>query len=171
MNGSRRPRFPFVGALLCAACLAAAAWTWMMYSYCWNVSLKDVANDPIVLLKRQLGRYERVEGVCLGRWSRANCGGLLVADHVDPTVAYEIVIKGEGMPAVATGDRLVFTGRMDPFVTVDDPLCGTMDISGSRFTGASIAGLVVGAMGVFVFAVALRHWFEERRRFREEPMA
>ncbi len=30
------------------------------------------------------------------------------------------------------------------------------------------AGLVVGAMGVFVFAVALRHWLRERRRFREE---
>ena len=34
--------------------------------------------------------------------------------------------------------------------------------AGSRFTGASIAGLVVGAMGVFVFTVALRHWLRER---------
>ena len=34
----------------------------------------------------------------------------------------------------------------------------------SRFTGASIAGLVVGAMGVFVFTAALRHWLNERRR-------
>ncbi len=25
----------------------------------------------------------------------------------------------------------------------------------------------VGAMGVLVFSVALRHWLEERRRFRE----
>jgi hypothetical protein len=37
----------------------------------------------------------------------------------------------------------------------------------SRFTGASIAGLVVGAMGVFVFTVALRHWLGERRTARE----
>ncbi len=36
-----------------------------------------------------------------------------------------------------------------------------------RFHVASIAGLVVGAMGVFVFSVALRHWLWERRRFRE----
>jgi len=28
--------------------------------------------------------------------------------------------------------------------------------------------LVVGAMGVFVFTVALRHWLGERRKFREE---
>jgi hypothetical protein len=41
----------------------------------------------------------------------------------------------------------------------------------SRFTGASVAGLVVGAMGAFVFAVALRHWLGERRRFREAARA
>jgi len=34
-------------------------------------------------------------------------------------------------------------------------------------TGASIAGLVVGAMGVFVFTVALRHWLKERRTVME----
>ncbi len=39
-----------------------------------------------------------------------------------------------------------------------------VDTTASRFTGASIAGLVVGAMGVFVFAVALRHWLGERRQ-------
>ncbi len=43
-----------------------------------------------------------------------------------------------------------------------------IDTSASRFHGASIAGLVVGAMGVFVFTVALRHWRWERRRLREE---
>jgi hypothetical protein len=32
-----------------------------------------------------------------------------------------------------------------------------------RFHPASIAGLVVGAMGVFMFSVALRHWLRERR--------
>jgi len=31
---------------------------------------------------------------------------------------------------------------------------------------ASIAGLVVGAMGVFVFTVALRHWLNQRGAFR-----
>ena len=46
-----------------------------------------------------------------------------------------------------------------------------LDTTASRFTGASIAGLVVGAMGVFVFNVALRHWLGQRRRFREEARA
>jgi hypothetical protein len=37
-----------------------------------------------------------------------------------------------------------------------------------RLVPECIAGLVVGAMGMFVFTVALRHWLRERRRFREE---
>jgi hypothetical protein len=47
--------------------------------------------------------------------------------------------------------------------------------AGGRFTGASVAGLVVGATGVFVFvfvfAVALRHWLRDRSKFREEARA
>jgi hypothetical protein len=46
-----------------------------------------------------------------------------------------------------------------------------VDTTASRWHGASIAGLVVGAMGVFVFTVALRHWLGERRRFREDARA
>ena len=42
-----------------------------------------------------------------------------------------------------------------------------VDPYASRFTPESISGLVVGAMGVFVFSVALGHWLSERLRFRE----
>ncbi len=42
-----------------------------------------------------------------------------------------------------------------------------VDVEAGRLHGASIAGLVVGAMGVFVFTVALRHWLKERRAFGE----
>jgi hypothetical protein len=33
----------------------------------------------------------------------------------------------------------------------------------TRFTGESIAGLVVGAMGVFIFGLYLRRWVRERK--------
>jgi len=46
-----------------------------------------------------------------------------------------------------------------------------IDATASRFHGATIAGLVVGAMGVFVLTVALRHWLGERRRCRQEARA
>jgi hypothetical protein len=43
-----------------------------------------------------------------------------------------------------------------------------LDPDARRLAGPSIAGLVVGAKGLFVFAVALRHWLSERRAFRVE---
>ena len=40
----------------------------------------------------------------------------------------------------------------------------------SRFHPASIAGLVVGAWGIFIFAAAFLHW-RRRRRLHEEQDA
>jgi len=56
-------------------------------------------------------------------------------------------------------------------IHLDENVHITIVTTASRFTGASIAGLVVGAMGVFVFTVALRHWLGERRKFEEEARA
>ncbi len=62
------------------------------------------------------------------------------------------------------GKVTVFEGRVVP-VTIG--IGCHIDATASRFHGASIAGLIVGAMGVFVFTVALRHWVGERRKFLE----
>jgi hypothetical protein len=43
---ARPPRFPYVAALLCAACIGAAAWTWMRYSYCWTIAIDDLYVMP-----------------------------------------------------------------------------------------------------------------------------
>lgn len=72
------------------------------------------------------------------------------------------------------GTQALFRGRVS--VSESYPVAQwsnlvIVDTTASRFTGASIAGLVVGAMGVFVFTVALRHWLRERRSFREEARA
>ncbi len=37
-NAAKPPRFPYVGALLCAACVGTAGCLWMRYSYAWDVS-------------------------------------------------------------------------------------------------------------------------------------
>jgi hypothetical protein len=61
---------------------------------------------------------------------------------------------------VPVGEKVSLAGR----VVFDAPtgyVC--VDATASRLHGASVAGLVVGAMGVFVFSVALRHWLRERR--------
>jgi len=39
----------------------------------------------------------------------------------------------------------------------------------SRFTSASIAGLAVGAMGIFIFGLYLRRWLRERTALASEP--
>ncbi len=36
------PLFPYVAAALFAACVVAAVWTWMRYSYCWDVPVDEV---------------------------------------------------------------------------------------------------------------------------------
>ena len=44
-----------------------------------------------------------------------------------------------------------------------------VDTTASRFHGASIAGLVVGAMGCFIFGLYLRRWLRERKALASEP--
>jgi hypothetical protein len=44
-----------------------------------------------------------------------------------------------------------------------------VDTAASRFTGASIAGLVVGAMGVFIFGLYLRAWLRDRKALASQP--
>ena len=38
-----------------------------------------------------------------------------------------------------------------------------LDTTASRFHPASVAGLVVGAMGCFIFGLYLRGWLRERK--------
>jgi hypothetical protein len=44
-----------------------------------------------------------------------------------------------------------------------EPWIQTMSVGGSRFHPASVAGLVVGAMGCFIFGLYLRRWLRERK--------
>jgi len=60
------------------------------------------------------------------------------------------------------GTDAVFTGRVRHGSVGGSPECA-VDTTASRFHPASIGGLVVGAMGVFVFAVYMREWLRARR--------
>ncbi|MHC4199476.1 MAG: hypothetical protein ACYSU0_05750 [Planctomycetota bacterium] len=175
---ARPPRLPYVAALLCDACILAAAWTWMTYSYCWEVKprhfwttedmsahyedMPDIMPRPSIQERMGLrlwpddsyiGSYVRVRGHRLfGETSAFLCE----ADHP------ELAVRVNNGDEWVAPPPLVATGRAELWVPIP-----VVDIAASRFHGASIAGLVVGAMGVFVFSVALRHWLVERRRFRE----
>ena len=173
------PRFPYVAALLCVACLGAAAWTWMRYSYCWDVTLLDTMGEhPRSVAGPLDGRYALIRGrvrrVVSGvpRTTRgpdslypvktvAHLPWILDLDSLHGTIS--VRVRAPYKRRFERGSELVLLGRLRQ---TGGSL--SLDKTASRFHGASVAGLVVGAMGVFVFTVALRHWLGERRKFREE---
>jgi hypothetical protein len=167
------PPFPYVAVALFAGCVVAAVWMWMRYSYAWDVQPKDVClfdESGVNLPNRYMGRYVRLKGVFADELPPSVFPGPVV-DHLvrDPSnKAAEVSVCSGGAEAPAPGTRVLVCGRVvPPFLGIDLIINSTR----SRWHGASIAGLVVGAMGVFVFTVALRHWMRERRRFREDARA
>ncbi|MHC4503898.1 MAG: hypothetical protein ACYTFI_11385 [Planctomycetota bacterium] len=82
--------------------------------------------------------------------------------------AVGVILLGEGnVPAVGEDAKCEYRGRLYPAYAEDKDIYLGLDMRRSRLHPASIAGLVVGAMGVFVFGAALRHWLGERRRFAD----
>ncbi len=163
------PRFPYVAALLCAACIGAAAWTWMRYSYCWDITewttqqhKGEKGGWPDQAYASLTGRVEYIRdyrdpegfGVITLMWT---CETGSNGDDIkvkDPTVFHL------GQTASVRGRAHLGYSEQD-----GEAYLYWLDTYASRLHGASIAGLVVGAMGVFVFTVALRHWLNQRRAF------
>ncbi len=162
------PRFPYVAALLCAACLGAAVWTWMRFSYCWDIVPRDMHCPGKVKTHPLLGRFVRLRGIL-----HSTKGEYASVGDVDPEpgAMHTEVLFARDM-ASQRGEQVTAKARVrintycdGDFQLVEYVL---VDATASRLHGASIAGLVVGAMGLFVFPVALRHWLGERRTFREK---
>jgi hypothetical protein len=169
------PRFPYVAALLCAACLGAAGWTWASYSYAWDVAPREFwhgtppsrrtflrlepVEPPARARMSLVGTYVRVRGTYRELWLGNELDHVQDPDDADAFVRVRMPEDHE----VGEGETIVLTGRVSRGPHEADELSMQVDVGASRFTGASVAGLVVGAMGVFVFTVALRHWLRERR--------
>ena len=181
------PRFPYVGALLCAACLGAAVWTWMTYSYVLEVTPEDIvaaggARDGRYVRLRTKEVQETVHGVPPRKVEDLHYFYI----HRKSGGRFQLYVRAPAVLRPFPGDQfqqclahpvrdetgeLVFVGRVRVSFFRGKLWSVKVDTTASRFHGASVGGLVVGAMGVFVFAVALRHWLGERRRFREEARA
>ncbi len=168
------PRFPYVAALLCAACVGAAAWTWMRFSYCWEVTPIDLHSPPVPFRAKYtdhpyFGSFVRLRGTADGWCVQEGTGGAFHWIALVPGKTGRCRVRLAADVPMAQGDEIDVVGRVilvHAGTCTDDnkiltPLC--VEPTASRFHPASIAGLVVGAMGVFVFSVALRHWLKERR--------
>ena len=131
-------RFPWVQLVFCAACLVMAAWTWMRYSYAWEVTEADFAG---------VTEHNADKHPFVGRY-----------------VAYRSA-RGGGLPETMTGRvnlREIEPEDDELAPSPDARFCLVTTLPASRFHPASIAGLVVGVMGVFIFGLYLRRWLRER---------
>ncbi|MHC5056349.1 MAG: hypothetical protein ACYTKD_16745 [Planctomycetota bacterium] len=74
------------------------------------------------------------------------------------------LVEWQSDSALAVGQSVSLRGRVDLMMFESVPrgflFC---DTTRSRWTGASVAGLVVGAMGVVIFTLHLRRWLSVRR--------
>jgi hypothetical protein len=159
---NRAPRFPYVGLLLCLGCVGMAAYLWMRYSWAWEVT-------GVPPSQWRLGQYV----LCL-------CSAPRPSPYGADLEVYEGEARPEGLFVPPYWCNIVDDGN-----TVLGRVIGwgnrwaegdergtvlslaALDTTASRWHPASIAGLVVGAMGVFVFGTALRQWRRERRAYGE----
>jgi hypothetical protein len=176
--------FPWIQLVFCLACLSMAAWTWMRYSYVWDLSASYI--------------HDRTELIYNGEWPAGACVRV-EAEWSDRGAWRALVLAGSGsadVPVDATGTADIHgiaTARWGR-VGVDyiqDPgglpigyeharhvltpegygrfVWPCVTVGAGRFTGESVAGLVVGAMGVFIFGLYLRRWLVERKALASEP--
>jgi hypothetical protein len=142
-------------------------WTWCRYSYCWELSEEmftaQLSRDEFDQHYRN--RYMEATGVLGGPWPTMDAGSakelhsLLTISHY-----HTIEVQGRGeLPQTHSTVDGTWRGRLILEGHSLVPLRMYFDIGASRWTGASVAGLVVGAMGVFVFALHLRRWLRVRR--------
>ncbi|MHC4248869.1 MAG: hypothetical protein ACYS9X_07050 [Planctomycetota bacterium] len=178
------PRFPWGPALLAAASVVLAAWLWMRYSYAWAVTPSRLRREAGFASSRKQSwdrAYARLEGargiylefrprvdvarIRVGELVREETNGKTVTwsaftwslPHIDHAVA--VTIPRRDMPEPFRRDE--WTGRVEaPSSSSSVP---GLDATAGRLTPESVAGLVVGAWGTFVFAMYLRRWLASRR--------
>ena len=152
-------RFPYVAALLCAACAGAAGW--LCVEQCLRTDIDSVVSPPSWRLT--IGRYVRIKGVVKRLWDDDEQLGIrrLLIEIEGRQIGEMLVILPWRSVPPPVGKAVVFSGRA--YHLAQGYFRVVLYADEGRFTGASIAGLVVGAMGVFVFGAALRHWLERRR--------
>ena len=170
----------------------------MRFSYAWDVTPSQLADVKVSDMSRWKGRYVRLRGIVSRRarvpeWEMTVVG---VRDATQERFRAMALVPFTSIPprngAVILGGRLwngkdyltvckgellmtwwgepVAPGRMSPKVLEDktqDAIYGLMVMS--RFHGASVAGLVVGAMGCFIFGLYLRRWLRERKALASQP--
>jgi len=180
MDNMARPtsssRFPRRAAAACAACLIATTYAWMRYSYCWETSLTELIRDSqwahsgdwpcqayAVVRCRIMEWYSpRLERFILyaSDPEHPNVRLMLLGDIPEDSTHH--IIKANDVTWRSTSPtrlcaRVCYTVPMG-----SDFISYWIQAGPGRFTWQSIAGLIVGAIGIGVFAFELRTWLRAR---------
>ncbi|MHC5057023.1 MAG: hypothetical protein ACYTKD_20285 [Planctomycetota bacterium] len=155
-------RFPWIQLVFCLACLGMAVCLLLRDLCCRNVTAGELSDDPSLE-----GRYVEVTGRAHFHGDRWPCDA--PASEAAARLDVEVPPDSEDWIWVAVDRERVppqrsvreFRGRVayDPFA----PGGVVVETHLGRLTGAAVAGLVVGAMGVFIFGLYLRRWLLERK--------
>jgi len=173
-NTDRSPfrKFPWVQLAFCLACLTMTAWTWIRYSYAWDVTPDDLWLKMDGTERPPHSFWIKSSDQSLWYWGNYESNDIYakVAGQVFLLQDSTIVIRLSGPSEPKFRDvwspdtewpgpeQHTLLGRLSW-----TPDIWTLHTTASRFHGASIAGIVVGAMGVFIFGLYLRRWVKERR--------
>jgi len=173
-------RFPWVQLVFCLACLGTSGLVAVSYSTTWDTTIAEVRSTPIDA-NPWIGRYVRLHtpnerwGWMRGHHWPQEPGhyGLLDRNGIGKEWSPETIMfirasrdPDDHEPLYELEDRMADDGYLEGRIKIDPdriawPLW--LDTTASRFHPASIAGLVVGAMGCFIFGLYLRRWLAARR--------
>jgi len=174
-------RFPYAAAVLACAAIGLAVWLWMRFSYAWDVtpeqlwpgepfahvSFEDLYQPPSA--SEEASPSIPSNATLAGRYARLTEGAAAPDRRgASRAVAQWVWVRGaDGMDqhvSVAPGSVLfgrVVWARHRYDIYWPRPL--GLDAAASRFTGASVAGIVVAAWCSFVFGLTLRRWLIDHR--------
>ena len=142
----------------------------MRFSYCWAVPPEAVTGDIV-------GRYVLLRDTVVTQQLHFSAPGydeemvaFIVSKNGDPEIR-RVVLDVSNGPAIPPPRMM--SGRVIEasfgFRTLGWPSFPVIDATFSRWHGASVAGLFVGAMGCFIFGLYLRRWLRERKALASQP--
>ncbi|MHC4252797.1 MAG: hypothetical protein ACYS9X_27075 [Planctomycetota bacterium] len=164
----RGAAFPVFATIFFSGVMVAGTWPFFVYSWAWDVKPSDLApegarNHPLI------GRYVRLRGLCRGIIDRER---VYVCDEDNPLASSPMVL-GVGdqidVEALRKGDVVCLRGRVRLLEPHSPNLMGEeygillLNATAGRWTGASVAGLVVSAQAALILAWVLRLWLRRRR--------
>jgi hypothetical protein len=169
-------RFPYAQLLFCLACLTMAAYLFVSSLMCVELTPDEIGppvygGDALGPSHPLEGQYVRLSGVVGESQHYPRHPGRYVIVR-DATIAvFTVLVHVDAGRQVSEGAAGRFAGRV---TLIDFCGCGAdhevvVDTSAYRFTGATMAGLLVGTMGVLVLGLYLRRWLIERKALASQP--